>query len=75
MTVLSFTIDAEVERVQGKFASREDLEAVQEWLENANEGQIDGVGADGDSEYEVTNWEVAPVEQPKRQRKPKAAKA
>jgi hypothetical protein len=56
----SFTVEVEVERVQGKFASRDEiLEQLQEVVEGADPGSVDGVGADGDSEYEVVNWEVS----------------
>ena len=55
----TFTVEVEVERTQGKFASRDEIsEAVVEMLDGANEGTVDGVGADGDSEYEIVSWEV-----------------
>lgn len=55
-----FTITVSVDRVSGKFASKDDvIDQITGWLENANEGQVSGVGADGDSEYEVTDWDVA----------------
>lgn len=54
-----FKVKVTVERQEGKFASRDEMsEPITEWLENANEGSIDGIGADGDSTYEVTDWEV-----------------
>jgi uridine phosphorylase len=47
---IQFTIEIEVERVQGKFASKDEIaEAIADMLEGANEGSIDGVGADGES--------------------------
>jgi len=56
----TFTVEVEVERIQGKFATRDEIEAtIQEWLEGANEGSVDGVGADGESEYEVADWAVS----------------
>ena len=56
----AFTVEVEVERTQGKFASRDEIsEAVVEMLDGANEGTVDGVGADGDSEYEIVSWEVS----------------
>lgn len=56
----TFTVSVEIERESGKFASRDELsEAVLSWLESADEGSIDGVGADGDSSYTTTTWEVA----------------
>ena len=46
----TFTVEVEVERTQGKFASRDEIsEAIVEMLEGANEGEVSGVGADGDS--------------------------
>ena len=49
----------ELEREQGKFATRDEMaEAIIEWLENADEGSIYGIGADGDSTYNTTMWEV-----------------
>ena len=57
---LTFTVEVEVERVQGKFASRDEIsEQLLEAVEGADPGSVDGVGADGDSEYEVTSWEVS----------------
>lgn len=55
----TFTVTAEVERVTGKFASREEIaEQILEALEGADPGSISGVGADGSSEYEVTSFDV-----------------
>lgn len=55
----TFTVTAEVEREQGKFASRDEIQAeVQEWLESANQDEVSGIGADGDSIYNVIEWEV-----------------
>jgi hypothetical protein len=57
-----FEIEIEVDRVQGKFASREDIvEQIEGWLEGANEGEVSGVGADGESEYEVVDYSVSEV--------------
>jgi len=56
----TFTVEVEVERTQGKFASRDEISAaVVEMLDGADEGTVDGVGADGDSEYEIVSWEVS----------------
>ena len=55
----SFTVEVEVERTEGKFAPKDEIEEqLQEALDMANPSSIDGVGADGTSSYEVTNWEV-----------------
>ena len=53
----TFTVEAEVERTAGKFAARDDLEAVlREMIEGANEGEVDGVG---DTNYEIVDWSVS----------------
>lgn len=55
----TFTVHVELERESGKFATREEMaEQLLDWLENADQGTLDGIGADGDSTYETTNWEV-----------------
>jgi hypothetical protein len=49
----------EVERLEGKFASRDELEQeIFNAISDANPSQIDNVGADGASSYEITSWEV-----------------
>jgi protein involved in ribonucleotide reduction len=54
-----FNVAVEVERESGKFASRDEIaEQLTEWLEEANGAQVFGVGADGNSEYNVINWDV-----------------
>lgn len=56
----TFTVDVEVERDSGKFASRDEIaEQIQEAIEGADPGTIDSVGADADSSYSVTSWEVS----------------
>jgi hypothetical protein len=56
---ITFTVEVELERVQGKFAGKDEIaEAIAEMIEGANESSVDGVGADGDSEYEIVSWEV-----------------
>jgi hypothetical protein len=55
-----FTVSVDVERVSGKFAPRDDIEtALVDALDEAI-GSVDlsGLGADGDSEYEVTDSSV-----------------
>lgn len=55
----SFTVDVDVDRTEGKFASRDEIEGeLRQWLEDANQGSVDGIGADGASTYEVTDWSV-----------------
>jgi hypothetical protein len=52
----TFQVSVELDRVQGKFASREDMAyEIQQELEAADPGSI-SAGEDG--EYEVTGWEV-----------------
>ena len=57
----TFTLTVEVERVSGKFAPKDEIE---QWLldeiVSADPGEVSGVGADGDTEYEVISWEVTP---------------
>lgn len=53
----TFLVHVQLDRTQGKFASREDMAAeIQQELETADPGSI-YAGEDG--EYEVTNWEVS----------------
>jgi hypothetical protein len=53
----NFVVHVELDRTQGKFASREDMAyEIQQELESADPGSI-YAGENG--EYEVTNWEVS----------------
>ncbi len=55
----TFTVTVTLERESGKFAPRDEMaDELISWLENADEGSVSGIGADGDSEYTVTSWEV-----------------
>lgn len=57
----SFTLTVHVELVResGKFASRDEMfDAIRDTLEGADPGSIDGIGADGESYYNVESWEV-----------------
>lgn len=55
----TFTVEVELERTEGKFASRDEMaEAIIDMLEGAQE-DVYGIGADGDSSYEATSWEVS----------------
>jgi hypothetical protein len=55
----TFTVTVEVDRESGKFAPRDEIaDELIAWIENADEGGISGIGADGDSEYTVTSWDV-----------------
>ena len=56
---ITLKITADVQRVRGKFASKE--EVIQEMIsqmESANPYTVTGIGADGESEYEIMEWEV-----------------
>ncbi len=65
----TFLVEVEVERMEGKFASRDELA---DWLLEAIEGSDPGSfsgGQDGTSEYETVSFEVTEQEQEKRSRK------
>jgi predicted transcriptional regulator len=62
MPLANFHIEVEWQRLSGKFASREEIVTeIADWLEEANAGEVSGVGADGDSEYEIVSWSVEEV--------------
>lgn len=53
----TFTVSVAIQRIEGKFASRDEMEAqIIEWLESACEGTLEG---DNGGQYEVTDWEVS----------------
>jgi hypothetical protein len=53
----SFVVEVEIERLEGKFASRDEMESqLQEAIESANPDSLTG---DNEGEYEVTTWEVS----------------
>jgi hypothetical protein len=55
-----FMVEVEVEREEGKFASREDIGGqLAEELEGANPDQLTG---ENDGTYTVIDWEVSEVE-------------
>jgi hypothetical protein len=64
--MFSFLITVVLERDEGKFASRDDLQAqVQEALENADEGTW---YTENDSTYSTIDWSVEEQEQPKKRK-------
>jgi hypothetical protein len=64
-----FLVSVEVERVEGKFAAREEVEEqLRDALESADPGSVDGIGADGTSSYEVQSWDVQEQPKPVRRR-------
>lgn len=55
----TFTVAVELERVSGKFASRDEMaDEIIAQIEGSDPGYLDGLGADGDSAYETTDWTV-----------------
>lgn len=55
-----FMVTVELERSEGKFASRDEMaEQLESALIEADPGSLDGMGAEGTSCYDVVNWEVA----------------
>jgi hypothetical protein len=57
--VFKFIVTVETERVSGKFASRDDQsERLVEEIEGMNPGSLDGLGADGESYYDINDWQV-----------------
>jgi hypothetical protein len=56
MKPFTFKVTVEVERVEGKFASRDEImEQLADALESADPGAVSG---DNGGEYEVTSWAV-----------------
>lgn len=54
-----FKVRVVVERTEGKFASRDEIaDALRDELEANQPYGVDGIGADGSSSYEVTEYEV-----------------
>lgn len=57
-----FQVEVVLERTEGKFAPRDEMEEqIQEAIDSANPGSVDGIGSDGTSSYEVTDWMVTPA--------------
>lgn len=70
MSRFRFVVEVELERLEGKFAGRDEMaEELQQALDDANPSQVDGIGADGLSSYEVVDWTVEEEELPKRRRR------
>lgn len=56
---VEFKVIVELERTSGKFAGKDEIrDQLRDELEGMDPGSVSGVGADGDSEYEVVSWEV-----------------
>jgi hypothetical protein len=57
----TITVEVDIQRIQGKFASKDEMEAqIIDAIESANPDSLTG---DNEGEYEVTNWEVTTHEQ------------
>jgi hypothetical protein len=58
-TVLEFKVTVRAERVTGKFASNDELrEVIRDNLETNGVDDINGVGADGETEYTINDVTV-----------------
>ena len=56
---VKIVIEAELSHISGKFASREEItEAIRDEIDQGQLTEIYGVGADGESQYDVVSWEV-----------------
>lgn len=62
----TFTVEVEVERIEGKFASREEL--ADQIYEALDQAQLDSVEGDAGGQYEVTAWEIDEVPQERKRR-------
>lgn len=70
--IFKFEVTVEVERTQGKFASRDTIESViQDVLSDSNPDEIT---TDEDAQYNITSWDVDAMPAPKRKRAKKAFK-
>ena len=55
----AFTVRVELERSQGKFATRDEMaDNLRDAIEGADPGGVYGIGDYGDSDYDVVSWEV-----------------
>jgi len=62
MVNIEVSVSVTLDKTEGRFASKDEIEAeVLQWLEDANGGEVSGVGVDGTSTYEVTDWVVGVV--------------
>lgn len=66
----TFTVELEVNRIQGKFASRDEItEAITSALDDLETNiDISGLGPDGESEYEIIDFSHEEIPQPKRRK-------
>lgn len=55
-------VEVEVERLEGKFATRAEIEEeIQDIIQSADPGSIDGVGPDSATNYGIVFWEASAV--------------
>jgi hypothetical protein len=63
----TFTVEVEISRQQGKFATRDEMaDQIREAIEGADPQSLQG---ESDGEYNVDSWDVQEQEQEKRQPK------
>ena len=56
---IQFTVDIEIERIQGKMVTKDELaDEILESIEAANPSSLSGLGPDSNSEYEITDYVV-----------------
>lgn len=59
---INIQIEVEVERISGLFAPKDEIaDQILSEIEGADPGSVTGVGANGDSEYEIVSWEAMVV--------------
>lgn len=69
----TFEVTVEIERQQGKFAGRDEMEEqIKTEIEDVNPGSLEG---DNGGEYEVTQWDVEVKEQKSKPRTKKETPA
>lgn len=57
---VTITVEVELERISGKFASKSDVvDQLIDELERSQPSDVSGIGADGDSAYEIVDWAVS----------------
>jgi hypothetical protein len=62
-------VTVDTERQSGKFAGRDEIAAkLIEEIESGNPESLDGLGADGESEYSVEDWTVEEVDKKRAER-------
>jgi hypothetical protein len=63
---IEIKVTIELTHISGKFASRDDMtESLVDQIIDLELSSVDDIGEDGTTSYEVTTWEVNPIEKPK----------